>query len=116
MNNQKPVWRMNTGNGVPSDLGDEALFTDISTCKTEVSMIEGYISYIRRHNEVWDIYEIAPITAYQTTRTKKTKYEQVECFKCNDSRFKGLVFCGGYFEYRKCPNCNGKGYRLERIK
>ncbi len=56
------------------------------------------------------------IVAYQTTRTKPAKYERVECFKCNNSRFKGLVFCGGYFEYKKCPHCKGKGYRLERIK
>ena len=44
------------------------------------------------------------------------KRRSVGCGVCKDSRFKGLIYCGGYFEYRKCPHCNGKGYRLERVE
>lgn len=38
------------------------------------------------------------------------KRERVECEACVSSRFKGLIYCGGYFEFRKCPDCQGLGY------
>lgn len=46
------------------------------------------------------------IVAYTLGETR----ERVECEGCLASRFKGLVYCGGYFEYRECQDCQGRGY------
>lgn len=106
----KPVWRVNTVDGVPSDFGDVVLTDDglVSSYSSSVSFI-GF-----RRVEYGDYVE-----AYQTSRTKAAKYENVECKSCfgegcqlgSDIESGGIVRCGA-----TCPYCNGKGHTLERTK
>ena len=106
----KPVWRLNTGDGVPSDLK----FKIISK-----TLRFGHASEAHKSNDdFWILNGEDELTvyAYETNRTREAKYEQVECKECINNQFKGLVYCGGYFEYRKCPRCNGKCYTLDTIK
>lgn len=49
------------------------------------------------------LYEIVAYTLGETR-------ERVECETCAASRFRGSIYCGGYFEYRDCPDCHGRGY------
>ena len=59
---------MNTGNGVPSDLGENMIHEGLSEItKTTERLL---------HPLVWMKYEDGNnIIAYQTTRTKKAKYK-----------------------------------------
>lgn len=101
---QKPVWRMNTGNGVPSDYAGGKIFHSFS------GLMKGgqaffYHSYLR------DIdMDGRDVIAYQTNRTKAAKYERVDC-DCDEGT---IHLKGGY--HTKCGLCNGKGYTLEAIK
>lgn len=44
------------------------------------------------------------------------KRRRIECPDCKDSRFAGMVYCGGYFEYRDCQTCKrtGKVWEYEK--
>lgn len=69
---EKPVWRMNTGNGVPSDLGSFVLYEKA----TKADKVEGYHF---NHDDKWLIKNYMDIYAYKTTRTKPAKYRGVKC-------------------------------------
>jgi len=110
----KPVWRQNIGEGVPSDFNPPS--------KILSRRQDGICIIINAHTPAktwaWDSFYLnsPTIAAYQTTRTKEAKCKHIDCIECTGNRFKGLVYCGGYFEYRKCPSCNGKGYTRKLIK
>lgn len=100
----KPVWRVNSGNGVPSDLGKKVMFTDGVLSEPWDSDFTD--------NRQWKLTDNNPAnySAYQTTRTKAAKYKRVECRECWD---------GWYYEdgmEKPCYRCNEKGYTLEAIK
>lgn len=107
----KPVWRMNTGNEVPSDLGDKIMHEGL---EVEIETTERL-----KHPLVWMKYgDGNNVIAYQTNRTKEAKYKRVECEGCDGLGF-ATDFNGGevtIYEDETCPDCNGKGYQLERIK
>lgn len=112
MNKQKPVWRMNTGCGVPSDVTrrPKVLFSG--------GILGGFAS--ASHLE-WSNPDIINniVVAYQTNRTKAAKYELVDCEECLGG-YEGSFDPSGAMGYmqstNKCKNCNGKGYRLEAVK
>jgi hypothetical protein len=107
-NKEKPVWRINTGAGVPSDLGDEVVLKSGKHRKT------------RDHNfgvgdlrdGRWDKTGIgSDIYAYQTTRTKAAKYHRVQCDWCvSGYELTGISTCD------VCRKCNGHGFYWERNK
>ena len=104
---EKPVWRVNTGNGVPSDLGNLIVYGDGVIVPND----RDYSSNIF----LWEPndFKCCNIAIYQTTRTRKAKYEKVECGYCKGA---GVL----YHEEEsndnlKCYCCNGKGYRLEAL-
>lgn len=110
MNKQKPVWRMNTGRGVPSDL--QSYLIDKSGIK--------YFAYgeFRDDDNLWTLeteFCGSDVAAYKTTRTKAAKYGRMEC-GCKDGVFYMPSIEGGYYEPHPCDKCNGKGYRLEAVK
>lgn len=112
MSNQKPVWRMNSGAGVPSDLGGFVLYE--GAAKSE--KVQGYHF---NHNDKWLIKNYMDIAAYQTTRTKAARYERVECAYCCGTGHDGWLDTAvdKFIEYIDiCQHCNGKGYTLEKIK
>lgn len=104
---RKPVWRVNTGNGVPSDLGGEVLYMDgLVLVATECTRTEA---------AMWAIFEgsNASLAAYETTRTREAKYEKVECGYCEGD---GVLYHEEESNNNlKCYCCNGKGYRLEAL-
>lgn len=108
----KPVWRVNTGQGVPSDLGDFSMYRDLN--------ILGTSGLDRKIDRVWFTRgNDLDIIAYQTTRTRKAKYERVGCTECEGKGRETVYDIEVHVEYRtrnKCPHCNGKGYTLEAIK
>lgn len=110
MSKQKPVWRMNTGRGVPSDLGSDFIFGDGEPKGRSPLAVSC----------VWDLKgDMMDIIAYQTTRTKAPKFERVECdcCLCTGNELGIEVESGGIIQYgTKCPHCNGKSYRLEAVK
>lgn len=64
----KPVWRLNTGSN-PSDLGEDIIFFDMEIKKAGFAY--------RKHQELWTIgsyFDESDIYAYQTNRTKKSKF------------------------------------------
>ena len=106
MSKQKPVWRMNAGQVVPSDLGGKFITAN------------GYIKDIRQDNmQLLDRLGIfiidgcaLDIYAYQTNRVKAAKFEREHCWPCDGF---------GYLKHRGldcCPNCNGTGLMARRIK
>lgn len=66
---KKPVWRLNTGKGVPSDLGGQAMYFngEISTIDIE-DRLSSWLRTIESQYNSDDIY------AYQTNRTKGSKH------------------------------------------
>jgi hypothetical protein len=106
MKNMKPVWRLNTGNGVPSDL---------DMCG-EVSIVSGKIRPVRNRKGFgdtepsrWELMGSSDIYAYRTTRTREAKYEMIDCDCCS----------GGYLQSTKgdrfleCWDCRGFGVTRE---
>ena len=68
MKNMKPVWRMNTGNGVPSDFGGF-----VSYAGRNISLEKHGKDRLRR-SWYWDIIgDDCDIYAYQTNRTREAK-------------------------------------------
>lgn len=101
----KSVWRMNTGNGDPADrMQHGAVMYGYG-----VVCYEGYSNY----NWFIDSDDCYPIIAYQTTRIRKAKYEQIYCEECG---YSGQRLNENYDKLIKCPHCNGKGYTLEAVK
>jgi hypothetical protein len=108
----KPVWRMNTGNGVPSDLGDYFIFKS------------GDIREINKNNRArlssLSMFVNAgcalDIVAYQTTRTREAKYERVRCKCCGGIGVLPEPIKTGDFTSIFCYTCNGKGHTLEAMK
>lgn len=105
MSKQKPVWRMNTGRGVPSDLGGRILYSN----GLEVWTKSGHWYC----PDSWGLFSGVHIHAYQTTRTKAAKHERMECGVCDGD---GFYLGENSRVERTCKTCNGKGYRLEAIK
>lgn len=110
----KPVWRMNTEEKVPSDLGDYVAHFGGLVCNGSVTILATE-SYIRKYNFHWQNDDIMPVIAYQTNRTKKAKYQKVRCDLClgrgkhfdpNPERGNDLI----------CPTCQGHGHTWELIK
>lgn len=103
----KPVWRMNSGLGVPSD----------SHTSLEVLFDNGAIRHMRMSPELYhwglDMPECY-IAAYKTNRTRKAKYESIPCPFCVGLSALILRVNGDHVNY--CPHCNGKGYRLDRVE
>lgn len=70
----KPVWRLNTGIGVPDDLGELLIMAsdDVDMVMSSTPFNEDsnfkHIENWKCRAEWWEIY------AYQTTRTKPAKY------------------------------------------
>lgn len=77
---RKPVWKVNTGNGVPSDLG--GVVVDFSG-----AIYDSLSHDTLTDKKYWNwYYSVRPvISAYQTTRTREAKYEKVECGYCKAS-------------------------------
>lgn len=97
----KPVWRLNTGRGVPSDRAGESA----------VLYARGVLSETGYNNYNWSLVDedCYPIVAYQTTRTRRAKYEKCHC--CNgEGFFRGFLFIDGLLE--RCAYCNGSGRGL----
>ena len=63
----KPVWRMNTGNGVPSDLDEMFCYLDKMIERNHHSLFYGCDDTFSINETESDIY------AYQTTRVKEAK-------------------------------------------
>lgn len=101
----KPVWRMNTGDVVPSDLGDKILFTDL-TVRSGIpkSWMEFFYWELSPYETDLRFY------AYETNRTKAAKYERVECCECKGM---GASFRTIRQELTECRNCDGMGYTME---
>lgn len=102
---EKQVWRVNAGQGVPSDLGDGLLFGD--------GQLGALTGDFENNRNLWIFaaavsHENLDITAYQTNRTRKAKYERVECMHCDGHR--------DIVGVSKCARCNGKGWRLVKIR
>jgi hypothetical protein len=66
MKNMKPVWRLNTGKGVPSAFGGKTYVPDSLLSIRERSDYK-YKDRLWVKTGVYDIY------AYQTTRTREAK-------------------------------------------
>lgn len=61
----KPVWRLNKGEGVPSDLGAYVVYVGDNGKLPTVKNESDYLWLLGKHpNEIY---------AYQTTRTRKAK-------------------------------------------
>lgn len=106
----KPVWRLNQGGGVPSDLGKLNMYED--------GQISGLFPTKYTNNSLWVLGGGSDIIAYETTRTKVGKYGRVGCDSCNASgkelRFN---FRGKLIETEiNCTICNGHGHTGELIK
>lgn len=100
----KPVWRVNSGAGVPSDLGDMIMFANGALSKP------WFADFIA--DGQWFLTgKPSDYAAYQTNRTRKAKYERVECGECD---YTGVI-CN-YSDEVECPYCYGKGYILKPIK
>lgn len=96
---QKPVWRMNTGNGVPSDtkIHPVILFRD-GKVTYSVSVAGKWVWTLRGKSD--------DIAAYQTNRTKAANFERVMCESCTGTG--SNIFCD-------CNKCNGTGRMVRRI-
>ena len=99
----KPVWRMNAGNGVPSDLGRQVLSIEgVIYCPAEQNRL--------KNKSIWEhdqVNKVKPfVYAYQTNRTKAAKYERKDCLFCSVVDLSDGVVCS---------DCSGKGYTLEKI-
>jgi len=130
-NRLKPVWRINTGNGVPSD----------AASNPKVLFLCGWLSRGITPAEDWDWLgsgSATSIKAYETNRTKPAKYDRVVCGACcglGDVIFYELKLDAKlpvvisevdmkplrYKDYqtetiRKCPHCNGTGYIMDRLQ
>lgn len=89
----KEIWYVWDGNGSHPSRVKSIMFRNGEIAKVNsFDWRNGYGPYI--------------IIAYTLGETRV----RVRCSECKDSRFKGLVYCGGYFEYRECSECNGAGY------
>lgn len=99
----KPVWRLNTGIE-PNDRKEAGWVM----YKAGGILQEGYRYYS------WSLLDhgIAPIYAYETTRTKAAKHEKVGCFAC---RGIGKVLAV-YESHTACQDCKGHGHTWESIK
>ena len=104
---EKPVWRINTGNGVPSDFKSGFLYMDGSLffCNDVATMPEIYFSLEADYSE-------SDVSAYETNRTKAAKFERVECEYCKGCGFVQNHLCvlELLFEHKKCLKCQGRGY------
>ena len=71
----KTVWRLNTGKGVPDDLGSKFFMHEIINKTSEL-----YEAF----DELWSIESqgLYNIIAYQTNRTKPAKYFSLVCEEC----------------------------------
>lgn len=109
----KPVWRMNTEEKVPSDLGSRILVSGESF--SEGSSLHHVKNHIRRDSEVWNKSDIIPIIAYQTNRTKKAKYQKVDCRSCKGEGKKVVnhLTCPAL---TVCARCKGLGHAWELIR
>lgn len=97
----KPVWRLNQGGGVPSDMKFNML---------SASMRSGHLSVAHsKIDSYWSLNELKPLRvyAYETTRTKVGKYGWVDCKVCEGT---------GHIWVDYCDNCNGQGNTRELIK
>lgn len=63
---EKPVWKLNSGDGVPNDLGEEVFISDFVGIRGsgDLKNWDGY----------WSIQDDMNIDFYQTNRTKPSKY------------------------------------------
>lgn len=102
---QKPVWRMNSGNPPPKD---DSLYP------YKIACANGGISKASMCVD-WSLQDQPDdVVAYQTNRTRKAKYERVECDVCRGLGFSSKTPIFGL--KIMCLHCNGKGYRLEAVK
>ncbi len=113
MNNQKmkPVWRMNTGNGVPSDFKSRFLYMDGSLffCDDVATMPDIYFSLEVDYSE-------SDVSAYETNRTKAAKYEREECYVCGGKVWRKLKDWITKKPFKGvCIYCNGKGATWRKI-
>lgn len=105
----KPVWRMNTGRGVPSDFGGFVMYeNDGEAVKKQ------HLSTPSKTDHFSILRDGRDITHYQTNRTKAAMYERKDCLVCDGKGW----FKSYATDYKRgtCHCCNGKGWRLEAIK
>jgi hypothetical protein len=102
---EKPVWRMNTGSGVPKDYNGLA-YTPKGSKKMDDfpnNWSRDRLWTLNGHRE--DIY------AYQTNRNRQSKFHRVQCDWCvNGYELTGISTCD------VCRKCEGHGFYWERIK
>lgn len=106
----KPVWRKNTGNGVPSDFGGITYIPD--SC---ISIDGTHSNYLK--SEHWIFKGYLDIYAYQTTRTREAKTFKVDCEDCMGSG-KEIDWADENclpIEDTFCQTCEGKGHYMELI-
>jgi DnaJ-class molecular chaperone len=97
----KPVWRMNTGNGIPSDLGCEVFISEFGVRQFTDLKDECY--WVKKDKDI-------NIDFYQTNQSKATKFERVECGECKGM---GASFRAIRQDLTECRDCHGRGYTLE---
>jgi len=109
MKKMKPVWRMNTGKGVPEDLGEWVVYEKNQNA-TPVKSVH-LLPYVW-HPEAFSRNKrhLRKIYAYETARTKEAKYRMTAC-EC----VLQLSKCG-ISENMICLKCKGKGMVREQIK
>lgn len=71
----KPVWRVNTGNGVPSDFDGGSIVYMDGCLITSFGNSKDPEYFVLTGND-------CNIAAYQTNRTKEAKYEKDACDEC----------------------------------
>lgn len=105
--NEKPVWRVASGK-LPHGVNDVAYIY-------RGEIYKGWVAH--RWICVHDWYHVGRSSGafYNTTRTKTAKYERVGCLWCENGRIQDFRY-KGKMRFTECGSCNGKGYRLERIK
>lgn len=112
MTKLKPVWRMNRGEGVPSDLGGSSMYFD-------GEVLDVY-PFDRDNSMIWDIIDrdSNEMCAYQTTRTRAAKFERVKCDDCHGygeviHEYRGPT---RYHQFTEtCNKCSGTGRMTRRI-
>lgn len=99
----KPVWRMNTGSGVPGD------YSFLNLLFQEGELYSDWDRTRQMHEpEDWvikDGHNNIIAYAYQTKRTKPAKYEKVECGNC----INGWAMTG-IDSIEPCSECKGTGH------
>jgi hypothetical protein len=68
--NIKPVWRMNTGNGVPSDLD---IYGEVAIVSGKIRPVRNRKGFGDTEPSRWELMRSSDIYAYQTTRTRQAK-------------------------------------------